>query len=96
MLVASSCSERRFICRRQRGAPSQLTAGAAVCGRVDGLGQQVKIITTSKLVVCTAPLRGAYWHSPLFRFTTLHSKGGQKHHLSDFLKNLHTFIDKAA
>lgn len=32
----------------------------------------------------------------LFRFATLHSKGGQKHHLSDFLKNLHTFIDKAA
>ena len=42
MLVVSSCSEHRFICRRQRGAPSQLTAGAAVCGRVDGLGQQVK------------------------------------------------------
>ena len=41
MLVVSSCSEHRFICRRQRGAPSQLTAGAAVCGRVDGLGQQV-------------------------------------------------------
>ena len=41
-LVVSSCSEHRFICRRQRGAPSQLTAGAAVCGRVDGLGQQVK------------------------------------------------------
>ncbi|CDW61247.1 Cell wall-associated hydrolase [Trichuris trichiura] len=40
MLVVSSCSEHRFICRRQRGAPSQLTAGAAVCGRVDGLGQQ--------------------------------------------------------
>ena len=36
MLVVSSCSEHRFICRRQRGAPSQLTAGAAVCGRVDG------------------------------------------------------------
>ena len=34
MLVVSSCSEHRFICRRQRGAPSQLTAGAAVCGRV--------------------------------------------------------------
>lgn len=32
----------------------------------------------------------------VFRFATLHSKGGQKHHLSDFLKNLHTFIDKAA
>lgn len=32
----------------------------------------------------------------LFRFATLHSKGGQEHHLSDFLKNLHTFIDKAA
>ena len=26
MLVASSCSEHRFICRRQCGAPSQLTA----------------------------------------------------------------------
>ena len=26
MLVVSSCSEHRFICRRQRGAPSQLTA----------------------------------------------------------------------
>ena len=26
MLVISSCSEHRFICRRQRGAPSQLTA----------------------------------------------------------------------
>jgi len=25
MLVVSSCSEHRFICRRQRGAPSQLT-----------------------------------------------------------------------
>ena len=23
-----------------------------------------KIITTSKLVVCTAPIRGAYWLSP--------------------------------
>ena len=32
-LVVSSCSEHRFICRRQRGAPSQLTAGAAVCDR---------------------------------------------------------------
>lgn len=42
MLVISSCSEHRFICRRQRGVPSQLTAGAAVCGRVDDLGQQVK------------------------------------------------------
>ena len=42
MLVVSSCSEHRFICRRQRGAPSRLTAGAAVCGRVGGLGQQVK------------------------------------------------------
>ena len=28
--------------RRQRGAPSRLTAGAAACGRVGGLGQQVK------------------------------------------------------
>ena len=26
MFVVSSCSEHRFICRRQRGAPSQLTA----------------------------------------------------------------------
>ena len=26
MLVVSSCSEHRFICRRQRGAPNQLTA----------------------------------------------------------------------
>ncbi len=42
MLLVSSCSEHRFTCRRQRGAPSQLTAGAAVCGRVSGLGQQVK------------------------------------------------------
>ena len=25
MLLVSSCSEHRFICRRQRGAPSQLT-----------------------------------------------------------------------
>ena len=25
---------------------------------------RVTIITTSKLVVCTAPIRGAYWHSP--------------------------------
>ena len=25
MLVVSFCSEHRFICRRQRGAPSQLT-----------------------------------------------------------------------
>ncbi len=39
MLVVSSCSEHRFICRRQRGAPSQLTADAAVCGRVTGWGQ---------------------------------------------------------
>ena len=29
-------------CRRQRGAPSRLTAGAAACGRVGGLAQQVK------------------------------------------------------
>ena len=42
MLVVSSCSEHRFICRRQRGALSRLTAGAAACGRVGGLAQQVK------------------------------------------------------
>ncbi len=45
MLVVSSCSEHRFICRRQRGAPSQLTAGAAVCGRVVGWGQYNPIYT---------------------------------------------------
>ena len=33
------------------------------CG-IEDIIEYSKIITTSKLVVCTAPIRGAYWLSP--------------------------------
>lgn len=50
MLVVSSCSEHRFICRRQHGATSQLTA-VWLCVAESLFGSVGKVKQSRKILV---------------------------------------------